>query len=170
MNDKTKNLASSNALRSMIQAEFGPRRFSDDEWWHIDRKLPTYCRSDEVPWSERDPVYQKIVERLLFTHEATTTLPSARVIVAAAKHTLRPKLRASASVRQSPSGRPATAQEVSLIMRGWKAHGTEYAGELGQWMESGPHDYTELEAALPHQAPGEGDDVSSAITSMRWAG
>ena len=170
MKDKTKHLVSSNALRAMIQAEFGPRRFSDEEWWHIDRKLPTYCRSDEVPWSERDPIYQQIIERLLFTHEATTMLPPSRVIVAAAKHTLRPKLRASASVRQSPSGRPATVQEVSLIMRGWKAHGTEYAGELGQWMESGPHDYTELEAALPHQAPGEGDDVSSAITSMRWAG
>jgi len=170
MKDKTKHLVSSNALRSMIQAEFGPRRFSDEEWWHIDRKLPPYCKADSVPWSEREPVFQKIVERLLFTHEATTTLPAARVIVAAAKHTLRPKLRTSAAVAQAPAGRPATAQEVSLIMRGWKAHGVEYAGELGQWMESGPHDYADLEASLPHQAPGEGDDVSSAITSMRWAG
>ena len=54
-------------------------------------------------------------------------------------------------------------------MRGWKAHGTEYAGELGRWMESGPHDYTELEAALPHQVPGEGDAIAKAVNSMRWA-
>ena len=169
MKDKTKNLVSSNALRSMIQAEFGPRRFTDDEWWHIDRKLPPYCRAEGVPWSSREPVFQKIVERLLFTHEATTTLPAGRVIVAAAKHTLRPKLRTSAAVAQEPTGRAATPQEVSLIMRGWKAHGTEYAGELGQWMESGPHDYTELEAALPHQVPGEGDAIAKAVNSMRWA-
>ena len=169
MNDKKKHLVSSNALRSMIQAEFGPRRFTDDEWWHIDRKLPPYCKADSVPWSEREPVFQKIVERLLYTHEATTTLPASRVIVAAAKHTLRPKVKTSAAASQAPAGRPATPQEVSLITRAWKAHGTEYAAELGQWMESGPHDYAELEAALPHQAPSEGDAISTAITLMRWA-
>tara|TARA_R110002020_G_scaffold275440_3_gene490645 strand:+ start:55 stop:585 length:531 start_codon:yes stop_codon:yes gene_type:complete len=161
------NTVPSNALRHMIQAECGSRRYSDEEWWHIDRQLPPYCQADSVPWSQREPVFRKITERILFSHDQTYRLPAARVIVAAAKYILRPKLNTAAvSAAQVPAGRPATAQEASLLLRAWAAHGAEYAGELATWMETGPHDYADLEQKLP--ANQDADALSATTRSMQW--
>lgn len=160
-----KRLVPSNALRHMIQAEHGSRRYTDEEWWHIDRQLPPYCKAQNVPWPEREPVFRKIVERLLYTHEALTRLPAARTIVAAAKHVLRPKLKTAAPASVEPLGRPATAEEVSLIMRGYYAHGPEYAAELGTWMDAGgPHDYTDLQKTLPMRESA----ITEMTKKMRW--
>ena len=168
MKSEKGSLVPSNALRHMIQAEIGSRRYSDEEWWHIDRQLPPYCQSDSVPWTQREPVFRKITERILFSHDQAYRLPAARVIVAAAKHILRPKLNTAAdAAAQVPAGRPATGQEASLLLRAWAAHGTEYAGELAAWMESGPHDYADLEQKLPQNA--DADALSATTNKMLWS-
>ena len=160
MNDQTTAGA---LLIGAIEAEFTGVRYSQEAKAALEQQLMPYGSVIQQNLAD-------VVKRLRDEYIGTR-IPPASLVLRSVKWV---QTKSSAPVNQNhsqaPAGRPATPQEVSLIMRGWKAHGVEYAGELGQWMESGPHDYAELEASLPHQVPGEGDDVSSAITSMRWAG
>jgi hypothetical protein len=146
----------------MIQGEYGARRYSDNEWWHIDRQLPPVVRAQDIRWSEREPLLRRIVERIVEQHTTTTTLPPSRLIVAAARFILRPKLNISTAERLRVKHAPATGEEISLLLRAAAAHGSAYAGELAEWMQGGDRDYTEISAALPER-DADGDTMLSAV-------
>jgi len=155
-------LAPSNALRHMIQGEYGARRYSDNEWWHIDRQLPPVVRAQDIRWAEREPILRRVVQRIVEQHTTTTSLPPSRLIVAAARYVLRPRLNISTDSRQQAKHPPATGEEIDLLLRAADAHGAAYAGELARWMESGDHDYTEIQAALPVRGA-DGDAMLTAV-------
>ena len=155
-------LAPSNALRHLIQGEYGARRYSDNEWWHIDRQLPPVVRAQDIRWAEREPILRRIVERIVAQHTATTRLPPSRLIVAAARYVLRPRLNISTDARTQVKHPPATGEEIDLLLRAADAHGAAYAGELAHWMEGGERDYTEISAALPAR-DADGDAMLSVV-------
>jgi hypothetical protein len=105
-----------------------------------------------------------IVSHLRNEYTGTRVPPASLVLKAVKRAGNLAKSNDGQKMLEEHSKRYATGQEVDLIMRAYQTHGTEYAGKLSRWMESGDHDYTEIEANLP--ARKDNGDLASKVAGF----
>ena len=66
----------------------------------------------------------------------------------------------------TPGKRPATGQEIDLLIRANAFHGAAYAKKLSAWMESGERDYAEIDARLAPRSEMPEDDLLSKVARI----
>lgn len=143
-------------LIGAIEAEFTNSRYSKEAKPALEQQLYSY--SSVIQQNLAD-----IIQRLRNEYTGTM-IPKASMVLGAVRWVQARAAYAEAAgkVEQpdttTPGKRPATGQEIDLLVRAYHDHGAAYAGKLSKWMESGERDYTEIDARLSprEQLPEDG--------------
>lgn len=143
-------------LVGAIEAEFTNSRYSKEAKLALQQQLYSYGSLIQANLAD-------IIMRLRNEYTGNA-IPRSSMVVASVRWVQSRVAYAEAAGRiekpdtKTPGKRPATAQEIDLIMRAYHDHGAEYAGKLSKWMESGERDYTELDTKLSprEQIPEDG--------------
>jgi len=155
MNDQTPTVGA--LLIGAIEAEFTAVRYSPEAKAALEQQLMAFGSVIQQNLAD-------IVKRLRDEYTGTRVPPSSLVLRSVKWVQAKSTSKQSTS---SPSGkRPATPQEVGLLMRAYHAHGVEYTGKLALWMEAGNHDYSELEEKLPPRSDIKKNDLANSLANL----
>lgn len=142
-------------LLGAIEAEFTGVRYSVDARLALEGQLSPFGSIIQSGMGD-------IVERLRNEYTGTR-VPPASMVLKAVKYAGN-LANTGQKLLPEHSQRYATPEEIDLIMRAYQTHGTEYAAKLSRWMETGTHDYAEIQAALP--ARKDDGDLASRIAGF----
>lgn len=148
-------------LIGAIEAEFTNSRYSKEAKPALEQQL--YAYSSVIQQHLAD-----ILERLRNEYTGTM-IPKASMVLGAVRWVQKRLAYAEAASNReesdttTPGKRPATGQEIDLLIRANAFHGAAYAKKLVEWMESGERDYTEIDARLSPRSEISEDDLLSKV-------